>query len=388
MSKEFIKMVSELSFERFNAHVASLAEEKIPCGIFFGFVLVPAQVAEKIQWLRAAGVNLSCVIVLADVQADALRKFVDVPVITLEDFPRLGEENFPAKPQEIFGTGILGDSAFIPFFARHGMDTLVYSDDGMFFFTMKKLPELYGTYELLGSEESKKVFCAAIKARVTGKINDYRFAPEPQYFLRGFTPTAGDIAIDGGAYDGATALEFARCGAKVFAFEMDAANYKNCVARLERFSGYDIALENLGLSDKESVENYSAGGTGSRKNSDGELTAKFIDLDTYVAKKNLPRVDYIKLDIEGAELDMLHGAVKTITRCKPKMAVSAYHKPEDLWTLAAYIKSLRHDYEFEFRHYQINCANYILSDEERAILKYLGLSCFLPTPCEMVLYCR
>ena len=195
MSKEFIKMVSELPFERFNAHVANLAEEKIPCGVFFGFSSGGA--AEKIQWLRTAGINLSCVIVLADVQANALRKFVDVPVITLEDFPRLGEENFPAKPQEIFGTGILSDSAFIPFFARHGMDTLVYSDDGMFFFTMKNLPELYDTYELLVGEESKKVFCAAIKGRVTGKINDYRFAPEPQYFLRGFTPTAGDIAIEG-----------------------------------------------------------------------------------------------------------------------------------------------------------------------------------------------
>ena len=142
------------------------------------------------------------------------------------------------------------------------------------------------------------------------------------------------------------------------------------------------------MSDKEGVENYSARGVGSLKISGGELTAKFIDLDTYVAKKNLPRVDYIKLDIEGAELDMLHGAAKTITRCKPKMAVSAYHKPEDLWTLAAYIKSLRPDYEFEFRHYQINCANYLLSDEERAILKYLGLGYFLPSPCEMVLYCR
>lgn len=102
----------------------------------------------------------------------------------------------------------------------------------------------------------------------------------------------------------------------------------------------------------------------------------------------MPSVDYIKLDIEGAELDMLHGAAKTITRCKPKMAVSAYHKPEDLWTLATYIKSLRADYEFEFRHYQIDCTDYMLDDERRSILKYFGLSYFVPSHCEMVLYCR
>lgn len=111
-------------------------------------------------------------------------------------------------------------------------------------------------------------------------------------------------------------------------------------------------------------------------------------MDTYVFKKNLPRVDYIKLDIEGAELDMLHGAAKTITRWKPKMAVSAYHKIEDLWTLAPYIKSLRPDYEFAFRHYRIDCTNYLFNDDERAVFRYFGLSYLCPSGCEMVLYCK
>ena len=142
------------------------------------------------------------------------------------------------------------------------------------------------------------------------------------------------------------------------------------------------------MSDKESTENYFSGGVGSRKSSDGNLIGNFIDLNTYVARKNLPRVDYIKLDIEGAELDMLRGAAKTITRCKPKMAVSAYHKTEDLWTLATYIKSLRPDYEFEFRHYRIDCTNYILDDEQRAILNYFGLPYSVFSGCEKVLYCR
>lgn len=105
-------------------------------------------------------------------------------------------------------------------------------------------------------------------------------------------------------------------------------------------------------------------------------------------RKNLPRVDYIKLDIEGAELDMLHGAAKTITRFKPKMAVSAYHKPEDLWTLATYIKSLRADYEFEFRHYQVDFSDYDMDDNERSVLRYFDLSYLAPNGGEFVLYCR
>ncbi|MBQ6298000.1 MAG: FkbM family methyltransferase [Selenomonadaceae bacterium] len=385
---KFIKMISELHTERFNVHITELANKKTPCGIFFGFEVIPRNAIDKVQWLRNSGINLSCVIVLADVQANALRKFVDVPVITLEDFPLFGEKNFPIKPQEIF-IKTFQDFPFAQYFINHGIEVLTHADDERFLLIMKHLPELYEVYKILASDESKKVFCAAIKGRLTAKISDYRFAPETQYFLEGFTPSAGDIAIDAGAYDSGTAIAFAKCGAKVFAFEMDATNYKNCVTRLERFGkGYDITLENLGLSDKEGEEKYFSWNTGSRKDSNGTFTAKFIDLDTYVAKKNLSRVDYIKLDIEGAEWEMLKGAAKTITRCKPKMAVSAYHRPEDLWTLATYIKSLRPDYEFEFRHYQIDYNDYKLNDEERALLRYFGLNCFSPTSCEMVLYCR
>ena len=85
---------------------------------------------------------------------------------------------------------------------------------------------------------------------------------------------------------------------------------------------------------------------------------------------------------------MLHGAAKTITGWKPKMAISAYHKREDLWTLANYIKALRSDYEFQFRHYQIDCTNYLFNDNERAVFRHFGLSYFCPSNCEMVLYCK
>lgn len=236
MSKEFIKMISEFQTERFNVHITDLANKKTPCGIFFGFEVVPSNVVANIKWLSDRKINLSFVIVRTDEQIIALKNFVDVPVITLEDIPRFVDEYSSVKLQEIF-IRIFQDLPFAPYFIRQDMEVFTYSDDGQFLFMMKHLPELYNVYEMLGSDESKKVFCAAIKGRLTAKVSDYRFAPETQYFLEGFTPSAGDIAIDGGAYDGGTAIAFAKCGAKVFAFEMDAVNYKKCMARLERFGG-------------------------------------------------------------------------------------------------------------------------------------------------------
>lgn len=388
MSAEFIKMVSDLQFERFNVHLAELANSRTPCGIFFGFAFYPQAAAANVQSLVRTGLNITCAIVLADVQADALKTLTDVPVVTLEKLSAANE-----KPQEIFIPDVVKDLAFVPYFERYGITaiTMLYAgqQDGYFSLMMRHLPDLYSVYEMLGDDESKKTFRAAIKGRLTGKVSNYRFAPEPQYLLYQFMPTAGDVAIDGGAYDGATAIDFAKCGAQVYAFEMDAANYKNCAARLDAVGEvYHIVLENFGLSDRESEQSYSAHGTGSRKDSNGALTAKFIDLDTYAARKNLSRVDFIKLDIEGAELDMLHGAAKTITRCKPKMAISAYHKWEDLWTLTPYIKSLRPDYEFEFRHYRVDFSDYDMNDAERAVLRTFGLSYLAPNGGEFVLYCK
>ena len=387
MSAEFVKLISDLYSERFNVHLGELAANQTPVGFFFGFVIKPSVARENIQSLVKTGLNVTCAIVLADRQAEVLRNFVDVPVVALEDISRFDEENFPVKPQEVFLTIYLQDISFAPYFARHGIEPCFPTGQTEeFLYYMKHLPELYAVHESFIDDESKKVFRATIKGRMTGKLSDFRFAPEPQYFLDGFTPNTGDIAIDGGAYDGSTAISFSNLGAKVFAFEMDENNFKKGLARVG--GNPNITLENFGLGDKEGEENYSSCGAGSNENPNGNLTAKFIDLDTYVARKNLPRVDYIKLDIEGAELAMLHGTAKTISRCKPKMAVSAYHKWEDLWTLALYIKSLRPDYEFAFRHYPIDCTDYILDDEQREILKYFGLESFIPSPCEMVLYCR
>ena len=237
MSAEFIKMVSELQFERFNMHMSESIRNRTPVGIFFGFDFNPKVVVANVQMFLNNKLNVTCVIVLVDAQADALKNLVSVPVIKLEEFPRFDEES---KPRTMLVFSGLKDLSFVKFFSNYGVEVLINSDDGKFFFYMKHLPELYSVYNMLGSDESKKVFRAAIKGGVTGKISDFRFAPEPQYFLHDFTPKKDDIAIDGGAYDGATAIDFAKCGAKVFAFEMNAANYNNCQSRIHDSGGVMI----------------------------------------------------------------------------------------------------------------------------------------------------
>lgn len=62
------------------------------------------------------------------------------------------------------------------------------------------------------------------------------------------------------------------------------------------------------------------------------------------------------MDVEGAELRALQGAEKTIRRCKPTLAVSVYHRPEDFLAIPEYIDSLGMNYRYYLRCYsQTGC---------------------------------
>ena len=379
MSLNFMQTISDINVRRYQRQLQFLIRKKIPCGFFSGFQ-INKDTQKFFQLVKNWGINFACIVV----PVEETKKFfydIGIPVVTLEEISKVTVKLILCLDDWL-------NYCFSNYFKRFGIDTLLIQNsdviEEIFNFYMGNLPKLYTVYEMLADEESKNVYRAYITGRLTGRISDYKFASESQYFLEGFLPVEGDIAIDGGAYDGATSRDFSMQGAKVYAFEMSAANYKRCLARAEK---YNFVIENIGLSNREGEEHYTEGGTAASKGS-GNNIGKFIDLDTYVLRKNLPRVDYIKLDIEGAELDMLHGAAKTISRWKPKMAISAYHKPEDLFTLASYVKSLRTDYEFKFRHYKIDATDYLFSDVEREILKIFGLDYFVPSACETVLYCR
>lgn len=59
----------------------------------------------------------------------------------------------------------------------------------------------------------------------------------------------------------------------------------------------------------------------------------------------------IKMDIEGAELEALKGASGLIAEGKPKLAISAYHRPSDLLDISRYVNSVRSDYRIGLRHH-------------------------------------
>ena len=141
-------------------------------------------------------------------------------------------------------------------------------------------------------------------------------------------------------------------GYKVYGFELDKANF--AIAR-KVAAEKNFVVENMGLGICKQEGHYdSNGSSGNHLNPAGAETVQITSIDSYVLEKALPRVDFIKLDVEGAELDTLKGAATVIARYKPILALSAYHKWDDFWTLMNFVKSIRPDYEFAMRQFVIS----------------------------------
>lgn len=82
----------------------------------------------------------------------------------------------------------------------------------------------------------------------------------------------------------------------------------------------------------------------------GENTIETVSLDDFLKGD---RASFIKMDIEGAELDALRGAEQTIKTFKPRLAVSVYHKVNDFIDIPEYLLSLVPEYKFYIRHYSV-----------------------------------
>jgi FkbM family methyltransferase len=175
-----------------------------------------------------------------------------------------------------------------------------------------------------------------------------------QYYLKGKCEISeGDYIIDGGAFKGETSFRFLSEGArKVYAFEPDPNSFSILVENIKRNKVSDkiIPVQKVLSNRIGSFSFYTTCSGGSATHEGGNETAEGITLDSFVEKEGLDRFDFIKLDVEGAELEVLEGAVETIKRFKPKMAISVYHKPDDIITIPKLISEILPDAKFYLSH--------------------------------------
>jgi len=155
------------------------------------------------------------------------------------------------------------------------------------------------------------------------------------------------ICIDGGAGEGDTAIMLIEKlhAQSVHAFEIEKNNYQKLLATARISQSDKIKPIFIGLSDYSGRSAIIKAGGMSKlsENSTGlETEVKKLD-DLYGPNQ---KISLIKLDIEGAEQSALKGAQNIIQRDHPLLAISIYHKIEDLFQIKPWLESIAPRYKF------------------------------------------
>jgi FkbM family methyltransferase len=150
---------------------------------------------------------------------------------------------------------------------------------------------------------------------------------------------SGDVVLDCGANVGAFVREALNAGASAVVAVEPAPENVECLRRnfAAEIAARKVLLYPKGVWDKDDVLTLQVVPKNSAADSfvmhqEGGVEGAKVPLttiDKLVAELNLPRVDYIKMDIEGAEQRAIAGARQTIQKYHPRLALSAYHTPED-----------------------------------------------------------
>lgn len=206
-------------------------------------------------------------------------------------------------------------------------------------------------YSLLKDDFSKDVYlCRMKKAYFDKDISQIVSDAREVYFDSEVLLTDEEVFVDCGGFDGDTALKFInRTNArfkKIIIFEPE--EYKEKLIK-ERMKNYNCDFYGCGVWSKGTILKFDArGDDGSCVSEEGEVEIEVKALDGTIFEE---APTYIKMDIEGSEIEALKGCEKIIRQYKPKLAICIYHNPEDLFEIPIMIKEMCQDYKLFIRQY-------------------------------------
>lgn len=219
-------------------------------------------------------------------------------------------------------------------------------------------------YSELEDDLSKKTLKNIIKGRLTGELRYFNEICVPnQYFCKDIVKLSKkELILDVGASHGDTLKEIKEITngqfEHIYCLEPDKECFKKLNTTKDELGLCNVSTLNKGAWDITTKLSFlSDQGQGSSKVVETQektsyeeslYTIETVSLDEIIKEP----VSFIKMDIEGAELNALKGSKNIIKKYKPKLAICVYHKKEDFIEIFKYIKNLSPDYKIYLRHHQ------------------------------------
>lgn len=166
----------------------------------------------------------------------------------------------------------------------------------------------------------------------------------------------GDIVLDCGAHVGVYVREALHAGAKLIVAIEPATENVECLRRnfSSEIAEGRVIVSPVGVWNKEDVltlytNRNSAGDSFVLRSGDVKqaYNVRAVTIDKLVDELKLERVNFIKMDIKGAEREAITGASGVMAKYKPRMAVAAEHLPGDAEAIPALVREARADYRME-----------------------------------------
>lgn len=246
-------------------------------------------------------------------------------------------------------------------------DVPVYGDvifDEKFYLSQKD--NLDKVHESLSDDFSKITFENLIKYKLTGDI-DYLYQVETTLTEEEslIDIKNNSMLIDCGAYNGDTVRKYKRIYGnklkRIIAVEPDKRSYRKLCNYCDENSLDEVVRINSAISDFSGkldlndnmgrgvhLSGNSVHDTGNNKS----IITDVVTIDSLVEQyaNDIDGDILIKYDVEGDEVNAIRGASETISKRKPKMIISCYHRNDDFLTIPDAVKKLRDDYNIKIRH--------------------------------------
>lgn len=223
-------------------------------------------------------------------------------------------------------------------------------------FVEKYGDKIKAVYELF-EEKSKEIFAGCVNFMYGGELETLRSitTQKDEVFENILCLNKNESYLDLGAYRGDTVEEFLRhCGEKyesITALEPDRRTFRKLYDYLENVPD-STAYQKAVYSESKILTFSSKAGRQSTISSKGE-EIESITVDELCKDK---KVTYIKMDVEGAEIEAIEGAKDTLESQKPKLNVALYHRSRDIFEIPLKIAGINPDYKFYLRrHPYIPC---------------------------------
>jgi len=225
--------------------------------------------------------------------------------------------------------------------------------DGLFTYEYCKehADKLSEVYHMLADDASREVFANVINFKISGNLGFLSAAmSEPAApYVNVLKLSDTEIFVDLGAYDSDTIHNFLTLTknryTRIYAVEPDKDNYKKLAKKLEGMGG--IVLKQAAAWSKTTKLPFNAkGGRQSSVGTSGD-TVPAVSVDDMLAGQ---KATFIKMDIEGCELEAIWGSCNTIAKYSPKLSVAIYHRNEDIFRIPLLIRDINPNYQFYIYH--------------------------------------